>query len=256
MQDILEEALTSIKQHNKAALCIVTETIGSGPGKAGSKMLVYSDGSSKGTIGGGAVELEVIGLAQKQLSLGKPIMVSFNLSEDLKMSCGGKMQVYIEPLGIIPRLIVFGAGHVGQAVAKLAPGLGFSTLVIDPREDLIATINGPGSKGIVSPYLTALHDLIFDENIYIVITTPNHATDETLLIQCATQQYAYLGMIGSRRKVEEIKRRAIETATIPAHILPLIDMPIGIPIATETPAEIAISILAKLIDVKNKKLST
>ena len=63
-------------------------------------------------------------------------------------------------------------------------------------------------------------------------------------------------MIGSRRKVEEIKRRAIETATIPAHILPLIDMLIGIPIATETPAEIAISILAKLIDVKNKKLST
>ena len=253
MLEIIEELNQLEKQQIPAALCIVTETSGSTPRKAGAKMLVFADGSAKGTIGGGGIEHQVIKDAVQALAGNKePYLKHFNLYDDLNMECGGAMQIYIETIGCQPKLYIFGAGHVGRAVAGYAAGLGFRPLVIDQREELIRAWDVPKTEAKAGDYLRIIENLTFDRNTYIVIVTPQHEFDEKVMIACAPREYAYLGMIGSKRKVAEISKRANEFHSISAEILARIDMPIGIPFAAETPAEIAISIVARLIDVKNK----
>ncbi|MBW6490498.1 MAG: XdhC family protein [Lentimicrobium sp.] len=235
-----------------AVLCIVTSSTGSTPRKAGSKMLVYKDGSIKGTVGGGAIELQVIQDARQIIEKGIAFSRHFELYDDLKMQCGGTMEVYFEPIGSLPKLYIFGGGHIGKALAGYAAGLGFHTLVIDPREGIFDNWSLTGVETRCIDYFKALEEIEFSANTYSVIVTHQHEFDEKLLHLLAVRDLAYLGMIGSRRKVTEISKHAIENGILTNDILDRIDMPIGIPFEAETPAEIAISIVAKLIDVKNK----
>lgn len=235
-----------------AVLCIVTSTTGSTPRKAGSKMLVFKDGSIKGTIGGGAIEHQVVQEAIQLFNSGTPFLRHFELFDDLKMQCGGTMEVYLEPVGNLPQLYIFGGGHIGKALAGYASGLGFRTRVIDPREGIFDGWSFPGVETRCIDYFKAAEEIQFSATTYSVIVTHQHESDEKLLHQLAVRDFAYLGMIGSRRKVAEISKRAIENGILTPEILGRIDMPVGIPFEAETPAEIAISIVAKLIDVKNK----
>lgn len=251
MLDILDELNRVREEQIPAVLCIVVESSGSTPRKAGSRMLVFADGSISGTIGGGAIEYQVIQEALHCFESGNPVFRDFNLLNDLNMECGGRMQVYLEPIGVVPQLYIFGGGHVGKALAALTPGLGFSTTVIDHREDVFATLHIPSVKTICGDYLSILGKLTFNLNTYIAIVTPKHEFDEKLLMACAGLEWAYLGMIGSKRKVAEIRKKATLEFGFTDELMSKIDMPIGIPFAAETPAEIAISIAARLIDVKN-----
>jgi xanthine dehydrogenase accessory factor len=253
MLELIDDLNKILKEQNPAVLCIVTSSAGSTPRKAGSKMLVYKDGSIKGTIGGGAIEHQVIQVALLLIESGAPVFRHFELFEDLKMECGGTMDIYFEPIGILPRLYIFGGGHVGKALAGYAAGLGFETIVIDPREGIFDNWNVKGVETRCADYFKAIEELEFSADTYIVIVTHQHEFDEKLLYQCAVRDFAYLGMIGSRRKVGEISKRAIEDGILSKEILARIDMPIGIHFEAETPAEIAISIIAKMIDVKNKR---
>lgn len=121
----------------------------------------------------------------------------------------------------------------------------------DQREEIFNDWNVPTSETQIGEYLQMLDSIAVDKNSYIVIVTPQHEYDEKLLLACANKPWAYLGMIGSKRKVAEIRKKALSTLTITEETLDRIDMPIGIPFAAETPAEIALSIVTKLIDVKN-----
>ena len=253
MLELLDDLNRVKHEQIPAVLCIVISTKGSTPRKAGSKMLVFKDGSVKGTIGGGAIEHQVIQDALQIFKKGVPVLKKFGLLEDLHMECGGSMEVYLEPTGSMPELIVFGGGHVGKALAGYASGLGFLTRVIDPRQEIFGGWDVPGVETIVGDYFEYINNQSFNGNTYIVIVTPKHEFDEKILMSCLPLQYAYLGMIGSKRKVAEIRKKAIEQNNISLEVLDKIDMPIGIPFAAETPAEIAISIVAKLIDVKNKQ---
>lgn len=251
MLEIIDDLKKITEQGIPAVLCLVTDTSGSTPRKAGSKMLVYGDGRIKGTIGGGNIEYQVIAEALRMISGGGPFSKKFNLEADLKMQCGGTMTVYFEPLGCLPKLYIFGGGHVGKALAGYASGLGFRPFVFDQRETIFEGWNLPGVETRISDYLQTIHQLTFDTNTYVVIVTPQHEFDEKILLACATRPYAYLGMIGSKRKVAEIRKNALDNNLLTAETLNKVDMPIGIPFAAETPAEIAISIVAKMIDVKN-----
>ncbi|MHC1778553.1 MAG: XdhC family protein [Lentimicrobium sp.] len=253
MLDLLDELNRVRQEHVPAVLCIVVSTAGSTPRKAGSKMLVYEDGSIKGTIGGGAIEHQVIQEALRVLEHGLPVLKRFGLLEDLNMECGGSMEIYSEPVGLMPRLMIFGGGHIGKALAGYASGLGFFTRVIDQRQDIFTGWGPEGVEITIGDYLDVISNLEFNDLTYIVVVTPKHEFDEMILLACAPRRYAYLGMIGSKRKVAEIRKRASEQYNISQDILDKIDMPIGIPFAAETPSEIAISIVAKLIDVKNKQ---
>ena len=251
MQEIFNDLKTVIEQGIPAVLCVVTETTGSTPRKAGSKMLVFKDGTIKGTIGGGSVEFQAIQDALKIISCGTPFTKLFHLENDLKMHCGGTMQLYFEPIGCLPKLYIFGGGHIGKALAGYATGLGFRPFVFDQREGIFDPWKMPGVETRTGDFLQTIDSLTFDNNTYIAIVTHKHDFDETVLLACVKREYAYIGMIGSKRKVAEIRKNALENHSIPEAQLERVDMPIGIPFAAETPAEIAISIIAKMIDVKN-----
>ncbi len=246
----LEEIVNSQKP---AALCIVIETQGSTPRKTGAKMIVLADGSSIGSIGGGSVEKEVTEMARHIIGSGKPAKVTFNLDHDLGMHCGGTMEVYIEPLISVQKLFIFGAGHIGRSLAIFAKELGFSVTLFDPREEIFRDEVFTGFTCINKDYFKAIEEAVFDEHTYVVIVTPKHISDEEILAGVARKPNAYVGMIGSNRKVDLLKKKFLENNIMTPGELASIDMPIGIKFKADTPQEIAISILAKLIDVRNSK---
>jgi xanthine dehydrogenase accessory factor len=251
MQEIFNDLKSVIEQGIPAVLCIVTGTTGSTPRKARSKMLVFQDGTIKGTVGGGGVEFQAIQEALNIICSGTPFSKRFHLEDDLKMHCGGTMEIYFEPIGCLPKLYIFGGGHIGKALAGYATGLGFRPFVFDQREGIFEAWNMHGIETRIVDYSQVIDSLSFDQNTYIAIVTHKHDFDETVLLACLPHEFAYLGMIGSKRKVAEIRKNALETHNIAEAQLSKVDMPIGIPFAAETPAEIAISIIAKMIDVKN-----
>jgi xanthine dehydrogenase accessory factor len=234
-----------------AALCIVTDTSGSTPRKQGSKMIVFADGSVFGTIGGGSIEKDVVDRAVKLIGSGKAEKCIFNLDKDLGMHCGGNMEVYIEPICRVNKLFVFGAGHIGRSLAGFAKEVDFSVTIIDPREHIFNEREFESCYCMNTDYFEAIESITWDSNSYIVIVTPKHVFDEDILAKVAHKPHFYIGMIGSKRKVALLKNRFLEEKLMTEEELALIDMPIGMQMAAETPQEIAISILAKLIDVRN-----
>jgi xanthine dehydrogenase accessory factor len=240
-----------LKNGRKAVLCIVVKTSGSTPRKAGARMIVFSDSSIYGTIGGGMVEKMVIDDAMVLLEKPAEVLLkSYDLTRDSHMHCGGNMEVFFEPIGNKSQLYIFGSGHVGNALAGMASWLGFNVTLFDNREEMRGT-NPPGTKQIIGDYHQLAEELMPGTNDYLVSLTHGHAFDEEVVAACANKAFAYIGMIGSRKKVALAKKRFAEEFNIPENLIERIDMPIGIPINAETPAEIAVSILAKLIDVKN-----
>ena len=252
MSDIYSKIADLAASGKQAALCIITETSGSTPRKAGSKMIVLEDKNIIGSIGGGNVEIKVIEDAVSVIGNGKPAKLSYDLEAGAEMVCGGKVEIYIEPVYPHKHLLVLGAGHVGGAVARFASSLGFRLSIIDDRPEIINKLNIENAELICGDYLASVRDFRFSENTFIVITTPSHAYDEELTAYCAKQPHAYLGMIGSKKKVEKARLRFKEEFSLSEEEINNIDMPIGIKFNAQTPEEIAVSIIAKLIDVKNK----
>jgi len=255
MQTIFSRAEEARSENKRAAICIVIETTGSTPRKPGSKMIVYADGTQYGSIGGGSVEKEVAEKAVALMGTGTPSRCVFSLETDLGMHCGGSMEVYIEPISPVQKLYIFGAGHIGRAVARFAGELDFSVTLIDPRENIFHDKSFNDYTCINKDYFQVIDEALFDENTYCVIVTPKHAFDEDILARVARKPHAYVGMIGSRRKVELLKKRFLEEKVLTEEELADVDMPIGIRLRAETPQEIAICIVAKLIDVRNGLLN-
>jgi len=251
MQSIFSKAEEIKNGQLRAAICIVVETRGSTPRKQGAKMIVFADGSIYGSIGGGSVEKEVAEKAVELIASIKPAKFGFSLEKDLGMHCGGYMEVYIEPINSAQKLFIFGAGHTGKAVALFAQELDFSITLFDPRENIFNDKIFEAYTCINKDYFQAIEEAVFDENTYIVIVTPKHVFDEEILAKVARKPHAYLGMIGSRRKVDLLKKRFMEEKIFTGEELEKIDMPIGVKLKAESPQEIAISIVAKLIDVRN-----
>lgn len=253
MENILLKIADIKKAGKKAALCIIVETKGSSPRKAGSKMVVYEDGRIEGTIGGGSIELIVIEDAIKVIAQNQPQKFKYDLDADLSMNCGGTAEVYIEPLIPNQNLYIFGAGHIGKALAKYAVDFGFTIHLIDHRKEMTEEFDITGVNIVHGEYTVTAQNLNFNENDYIVIVTPKHAFDEEVLAICAKKTFAYLGMIGSKTKIALARKRLMDEKILSEQELDKVDMPIGIKFNAQTPNEIAISILAKLIDVRNSE---
>jgi xanthine dehydrogenase accessory factor len=253
VKDLFRKIADEKLGNSQFALCIVVKTNGSTPRSAGAKMLVFKDGDSYGTIGGGKIEKKIIEDALNVLQEKCPILLHYDLLKDLGMSCGGSMDIYIEPHLPMNRLLIFGAGHVGFALAQRAIEFDYDVTLIDNRAEYIDRIQGNSFRKLTGEYNDILPTLVFNEKTYITILTYSHTIDKQILGFCLGKPYAYLGMMGSHRKTIFTKRLLIEESPLNEDLLQNVDMPIGIGIKAEGPDEISISILAKLISVKNKK---
>ena len=217
-------------------------------------MIVLEDGSIYGTIGGGSLEKEVIKNAIEQLNLNQPKSFKHDLLQQHNMCCGGVMEIYIEPILKKSKLYIFGAGHTGEALARLMVNHSFELFLIDDRDEFIDNIEIKGLNKMKVAFDEALPSLPFDNKTYVVIMTYSHPIDRNILSYCIKQPCAYLGMIGSKRKVELTKKMFVQGKIASAKELSKVDMPMGIDIKANGPEEIALSIGAKLIEVKNNLL--
>ena len=214
-------------------------------------MIVTSDGEYFGTVGGGNIEMTVIEEAKKVCRQSSPVKLVLNLEEDAGMKCGGTVEIYIEPVTPLYELVIFGAGHVGKNVARYASDFGFKITLVDPRVEIMNQYEKENYHLINHDYIVTAHSLQSTENTFFVVLTPKHEFDQELTGILAKKPHRYLGMIGSARKVAIARKHYLDNHILNEQEISKIDMPIGVKFNAQTPEEIAISILARLIDVKN-----
>ncbi len=258
-QDVFAALHDALARGEATALVTIVKAEGSTPQRVGAKMLVFADGRTVGTIGGGCYENDALGKARDAISAGRSRTVRYELSDDFAeetgLICGGQMEVFIEPIEPAPRLYVIGAGHVGLHLAHLAHQVGFRVHVIDDREKFANRQRFPDADEIVVDSIPDwLHRAELPANAYVVVVTRGHRHDLDALRSVAARDLRYVGLIGSRAKVKRIYDALLEEA-MPPECLRRIHAPIGLDIGAVTPEEIAVAILAELIAVKYGKVT-
>ena len=251
---VFAAALRALEQGEAAALVTIVSTQGSTPQRIGARMLVFADGRIIGTIGGGCYENDAAGKARESIRTRKAGIARYDLSDALAeengLICGGRMDVFIEPLDPSPRLLLVGAGHVSQHVARMAADVGFRVHVLDDRETFANRDRFPSADEVtvaeMAEYLAAA-DL--PPAAYVVVLTRGHTHDLAAMRALAGRPLRYVGMIGSRAKVARIFD-ALATDGAPTEWFTQVRAPIGLQIGAITPEEIAVSIVAELVAVR------
>ena len=250
-EHVYEAALRALRSGESVAVATVTRVQGSGPRAAGAKMVVHRDGRTVGTVGGGGGEARVTEEALAALREGLPRAWEVALSEHeaTGLGCEGGMRVFIEVLPGRRKIVVIGAGHVGQAVAELGTTLGYAIMVVDDRSALVSPDRFPeGCELVAGAPEAVLHSLAFGPETCVVIATPHQARDELVLAVLGEKSAGYVGLMGGWRRTEATFGRARALGVTEA-FLQRVHSPIGLEIGAETPREIAVSILAQIIAV-------
>jgi xanthine dehydrogenase accessory factor len=257
VEDLFETVVELKKSGKPAALAIIIRTEGSTPRKAGTKMIILKDGKTIGTMGGGDLENRVIQEAIESIRQGEPRITSFTLDIEngkLDMMCGGKLDVYIEPILPDEKLIIFGAGHITRSLAPLIKGAGFKVSVVEDSPDLLQEDKFPATEDLVLTDMEQFaRDLPSDPRTYIVLLSRGFSKDKAILTQLIQKDFKYIGMIGSLKKINTM-RGDLQKQGIPEEAFSKLKAPIGLDIGAETPEEIAISIAAEIIAAKKGKL--
>jgi xanthine dehydrogenase accessory factor len=253
--DIFEEIYNRQKAGHPFVLAIIIKTSGSSPRRAGAKMLVFPDGTAAGTIGGGNFEKLVIddSLTLLESNAGH-LLKTYTFSKAgagaTGMSCGGEAEVFME-VNVRPRkLVIFGAGHIGRELVRLAAGSGFLISVVDDRPDILSRYDRSVTT-IRTDHEYQEHFPSLDSDSYVVIVTRSHNIDRLILERVLKGKYTYVGMIGSKAKIAKLFS-ILEESGIDRARLDQVCAPIGLDIKGEGPYEIAVSIMAELIAAKNK----
>jgi xanthine dehydrogenase accessory factor len=260
MEDIFEEIVKIRSEGGSAALVTVIKTKGSTPREKGSKMLIRSDGTIAGSIGGGSLEATICREAANVIKEANPKVLHFNLTEEEAagdgMLCGGTMDVFIEPIVSEPTLCIFGAGHISLSICKIAKIVGFKVIVIDDRAEFANKNRFPEADEIVAEDFSEVFlKLKINRSAYIVIVTRGHKFDEKVLEWAVNTEADYIGMIGSKKKKEDIFSN-LQSRGTSKQLLEDVHAPIGLDIHAETPEEIAVSIMAEIIKVRRKREHT
>jgi len=239
------------KSGRRGAVATIVNVRGSIPSFKTAKMLVRDDGSIVGTIGGGCVEAEVWQAAREVMESEKPRTVTFDLNNDPKFDtglvCGGTLEIFIEPVLPPAELYVFGAGHVGTMLCRIAGMAGFDVTVVDDREAYANRERIPEAHGVIAEdFDKAMAATSLSESSYIVIVTRGHRDDMRVLRWAVQTPARYIGMIGSKRKTISIFQELQKEGLAPS-LFDRVHAPVGLDIGAITPEEIAISITAELI---------
>lgn len=254
--DLYEEILRIQSEGRKGALAIIIDAKGSTPRKTGAKMVVYEDGRISGTIGGGKIEAMVCQEALQIIRQGEPHTIHFDLKGDDPVEnisiCGGSLDVYIEPIVPVPTVFIFGGGHISLFVARLSKMVGFEVAVIDDRTEFANRERFPDAALVIADeFAAAVKKLKVNRTSYLVIVTRGHLQDEEVLEWAAQTEAKYVGMIGSGKKIQTLYSN-LKKKGISQERLKRVHAPIGLDIGAETPEEIAVSIVAEMIQVKRK----
>jgi xanthine dehydrogenase accessory factor len=236
-------------------LVVLTETLGSAPQETGAKMLCDSNGWIAGTVGGGKVEAKALDQAATMLNSNLAYaLVDWHLEKDVGMTCGGRVKIYFETHGSARwQIAIFGAGHVAQAVVRTLLPLDCEITCVDSRTEWLESF--PKSSKLIpvrreqpSEFVATLNDSTF-----VLLMTQGHATDFPVLLECmrTATEFPYLGVIGSKSK-RTVLHRELLNAGVSENRAEKFICPIGLPLGANTPAEIAISVVAQLIEVRDK----
>ena len=250
-RELLAELIDAVGGGRPVVLATIVGTEGSVPRHAGAKMVVHADGTTTGTIGGGEVESLVHDEALAVLKDRRPRLRRYTLNDPELGDpgiCGGTMTVYLEPY-MTPRTVyVIGAGHVGRSVIDLADWLGYRTVVVDDRADLVTEEAMPNAAiRLAGSVKDALDEHPADETTAIVVVTRSHELDAQIMPILLETPAPYIGVMGSKRRWATTRDALAESGT-PAEALDRLHVPIGLSIGAETVEEIAVSIMSQIIE--------
>ncbi|MBW6515914.1 MAG: XdhC family protein [Candidatus Cloacimonetes bacterium] len=258
--DYYQKLKQLLEQSESLWQAIVVQTDGSTPAKPGMHIAIPLTGNPLGNLGGGNLEYRVINMIREQQP-STPVLWKFNLDEQglpidentisTSMICGGRVDVFVEPLFFAHKLYVIGAGHCGKALAQLASRVNFQVTLIDNRQDLLIKEEYHDSCTLIyNDYNDIEKAIKFDKNCFIVIMTYGHVHDKQVLEYCLRKPFFYLGMIGSEKKVAETFDK-LRAQGFSQEDLQKVHAPVGLTIGSQTPWEIAVSITAELIRERN-----
>jgi xanthine dehydrogenase accessory factor len=248
---MVEAVLEVLAGPERGALATVVRVSGSTPQRPGARLLLRADGSTLGTVGGGALEGRVLEALTRVRDSGRSEFVSSSLGHDLGMCCGGRMEVFVEALEAAPRLWIFGAGHVAKPLALFTRTMGFEVRVVDDREELNTAERFPECELTLLDPVELLKREKFGRLDWLVIVTHDHTLDERALEVAMSTEARYIGLVGSRRKVFRLVQRIAGRGG--KLDLDRVYGPVGLDLGALGPEEIALSIAAELVALRRGK---
>lgn len=252
--DLLIKAYqASQKGQSYAFATIIEATLKGTPRKSGAKMVVLEDGSLYGSIGGGRNEKAAKEECLKAIKSGKSNVVTYNyFGREGESVCGGQMKVFVEPFQANKQFIICGGGHIALPLSVLAKMMNFKVSIIDHRKDFASKTRFPHVDQVIfKDYVRALKTIDITSNTYIMIVTPGNEYDYECLKAVIKSNAEYIGVISSKPKKIKFFGRLRE-AGLEEKWLKRIDIPAGIDIGAQTPEEIAVSIISRVISIKNE----
>lgn len=250
--EVLHAAGDKARAGIRGAMATVLARSGSAPSTPGQKLYVARDGTCIGTVGGGAVEREVLEALAPLLDDESPkhAVRSFALGAELGMCCGGAVEILIEPLASLAPCMIVGGGHVATAVAPLLARVGFAVTIVDARDAWGEEGRIPGVRSVVGEWDEVGRDL--DASAAILVMTHDHALDQRAIEWALKKRFAYVGGIGSRAKAKRTRDR-LEAKGFSPEDRDRVRMPIGIAVGARLPDEIAVAIAAEMVAWRRKR---
>lgn len=261
MLDMYREVCNMKERKKTGVLITVVDKKGQGPAVVGRKMLMYEDGSTKGTIGGGNLEYLAIKKARELLKDRKNYMETYDFTGEkpagdavsLNMICGGLVTLYYEYIGISPRVFIFGAGHVGICITKILENMDYDITLVDDRSDRPTDLSGR-HEYILGDYKDVIGRLDMRDGCFVVIAGYTHEIEYEILkaVYKKDCRPKYIGMLASKNKASYmIEKLKDELGNEPD--LSVFYSPIGLDIGGSSPEEIAISIASEIQSVRYEK---
>lgn len=238
-----------LAEGKRVVVASIIESEGSAPQGGGASMAITEDGAICGTIGGGCVERYVVKSSRKVFDDGKTRIEDFNLGDNswsgIGMSCGGKIKMMMRLVEPRERLIVFGSGWVARAVCQIAKMLDYDVVVLDPfaEKELF-----PGCEVYTQGILHKIKEIPITKFDSILMLT-DHRYDFEALSAVIGSNARYIGMIGSKNRVNQTFKQLVEKGTSTDRVFSVY-APVGIDIGAVSPAEIAVSIMAEVIQAR------
>ncbi len=253
---ILRDLNKAVASGQPVVLATVVATQRSVPRRAGTKMLVFADGATRGTVGGGEMEAKAIDAALGTLRSHKPQVVDYELvnpEEGDPGICGGSLTLYLEPYMPPHNVYVIGCGHVGRTVVDLAHWLGYRTIAIDDRPDLVSAEAMPNADvRFAGSVEDALAENPVTEDSSIVVVTRSPELDIQIVPALVATPARYIGVMGSRNRWRSTRDQLVAEG-VASDQLERLRVPIGIEIHAETLEEIAVSIMSEVINVNRSE---